>query len=182
MMDSLGVIIRPAVLDDFDKVETLAKELPHWFTQSGLQSIRKDFHFQKTLLVEREGKAFGFICYYSNQGDGYIGWMGVSPIVHRQGIGRVLVSGMIQDFKSKEIANVHVSTLGGMRWIMRHMPEPALFPEPWDFQTSNAFSIPIIPNARRVDIKNGDMKAGWNSAPFLAEDSAWRRNDGRGML
>lgn len=39
-------------------------------------------------------------------------WMGVLPTAHRKGIGRALISELIQDFKSQGITSIYVSTLG----------------------------------------------------------------------
>lgn len=104
--------IRQAKAHNFVDVEIIVKELPQWFTQGGIESIRKDLHFQKTLLAKQNDKILGFITYYSSQGNGHIGWMGVLPTAHRKGIGRALISELIQDFKSQGITSIYVSTLG----------------------------------------------------------------------
>jgi N-acetylglutamate synthase-like GNAT family acetyltransferase len=103
---------RPANTDEFEQIESLVRTLPQWFTSGGLDSIKKDFNFQKTIVARLDQALVGFITYYVNQGKGNISWMAVSPQMHRKGIGRSLVAAMIREMRKWNVKEVFVSTLG----------------------------------------------------------------------
>lgn len=104
--------IRPGTLNDLTDIETIARQLPQWFTQSGIELIRRDFYFQKSFVYCEDEMPAAFITYYADQGKGHIGWLAVSPNFQKKGIGRKLTRTVSNEFLSKGIDEVFVSTLG----------------------------------------------------------------------
>jgi GNAT superfamily N-acetyltransferase len=71
-----------------------------------------DFPFQR-LLVATDGSALrGFLSFFVHEGMARIGWMGVDPERHRQGIGRALVDALVATLRPAGVEGVLVDTLG----------------------------------------------------------------------
>ncbi|MEZ6191151.1 MAG: GNAT family N-acetyltransferase [Phycisphaerales bacterium] len=101
-------------LSDGQYAEALAitSDLREWFTPTGLANLAKDLKFQVGVAAMRGERLVGFLCYYSEQGVGHIGWLAVNPGLHRQGIGRALVQHVIERLQHAGISEVRVETLG----------------------------------------------------------------------
>lgn len=84
--------VRAFRTSDLDGIRKIVLELhPKWFDNVAIVNIPIDVKFQKTYVADIEGSVVGFICLRSQDGKPYIGWMGVSPSLHGQGIGKNLV-------------------------------------------------------------------------------------------
>lgn len=84
--------VREFRLSDLGGIKKIVQELhPKWFDDGAVVNIPIDVRFQKTYVADNEGAVVGFICLRSQDGKPYIGWAGVSPGSHGQGIGKNLV-------------------------------------------------------------------------------------------
>ena len=78
---------------DLDEIKKIIKNLhPKWFDDNALNNIPIDIHFQKTFVATDNGNIVGFMCLRSQDGKPYIGWMGVNPVLHHKGIGKILMN------------------------------------------------------------------------------------------
>lgn len=98
--------------DDFDEVLYVARKLPEWFTESGIEEISIDLNFQHGLVVKSENKMIGFITYYTDQGKAHIGWLAVSPNYQGKGLGLILFNKLKEQLSGFKIKQIFVSTLG----------------------------------------------------------------------
>src|SRR5688572_14612027 len=92
-------MIRALVEADYSEVMEVVAGLPDWFDDTAITiSIPIDIRHQHGFVAERHGKVVGFITLYVAEGKLNIGWLGVRPDLHRQGIGRLLLD------KAEEVA------------------------------------------------------------------------------
>lgn len=91
-------LIRALVEADYSAVVEVVAGLPDWFDETAIISIPIDIKHQRGFVAERHGKVVGFITLYVAEGKLNIGWLGVQPDLHRQGIGRLLLD------KAEEVA------------------------------------------------------------------------------
>lgn len=87
--------------EDLQPILKIAHQLPQFFTAKGLELIRIDLQSQKGFVYRSNDRIVGFITYFSNQGIGEIGWMGVLPDHQSQGLG----SKLLQNLKLELIKN-----------------------------------------------------------------------------
>ena len=106
------VSLRAATAADLDRVLDVARSLPAWFTERGLTHMRADVPFQRTLLAESGGDVVGFVAFFSHEGVGRIGWMGVRKDLRRGGVGRALVEAWAKELAAAGVTRVLVDTLG----------------------------------------------------------------------
>lgn len=95
-----------------EEVVKIALALPEWFTVNGIELIKKDILFQSGLLATKDEQTIGFLTFFVNQGEATIGWMGVLPKFHKNGIGTALIGELKNLLLMNDIHTVLVSTLG----------------------------------------------------------------------
>ncbi|MBC8479591.1 MAG: GNAT family N-acetyltransferase [FCB group bacterium] len=98
--------------EDVAGVLEIARSLTEWFTETGVKNIQRDLEFQKILLAEIADNIVGFLSYYTYDGVGNIGWMGVVKSHHRASIGKLLFECFEEEMKNYEIYTLQVLTLG----------------------------------------------------------------------
>ncbi|XOA43085.1 MAG: GNAT family N-acetyltransferase [Candidatus Nealsonbacteria bacterium] len=105
--------IRKSNLKDFKGVMRVVRKLhPKWFNKFAIQkAIPLDFKVHKGFVVEEKNKIVGFITYTSKEGQVKIGWIGVDPKYHRQGIGTKLLKTLERELKRIKIKDLRVETL-----------------------------------------------------------------------
>jgi ribosomal protein S18 acetylase RimI-like enzyme len=106
------IIIRNYEESDFEQIIDIAKALPKWFTENGINKMQIDLKYQQGFFVLKDSRIIGFLSFYVTEGVGHIGWMGILPDFHRQGIGRKLVEQLISELKQGGIQELQVNTLG----------------------------------------------------------------------
>ena len=106
------MIIRGLERSDFDAVIEIAQSLPEWFTNSGIDSIRKDIVFQMGIIGIENRLPVGFLTFFVNQGVATIGWMGVRPNYHRGGVGKAMLEHLKDCLARARVNKILVSTLG----------------------------------------------------------------------
>lgn len=97
---------------DIEKCLAIAATLPQWFTAKGLRLMRTDLHYQKGLVALKNNQWVGFLSYFVNQAKAEIGWMGVLPEFHRNGLGKLLLKQLAFELTEFGITELYVKTLG----------------------------------------------------------------------
>ena len=91
----------------------MAKLLPQWFTELGIQQIARDLQTQNG-LVTLEGKNIaGFVTYAITVDEtvAELTWIAVHPNLHRKGIGRSLVEALEEVVVGLGVSALEVSTV-----------------------------------------------------------------------
>ncbi|MGZ3794587.1 MAG: GNAT family N-acetyltransferase [Bdellovibrio sp.] len=101
------------IMTEMDKllVLNIARSLPEFFTQKGIEFISSDFHSQKGFVFRTNDKLVGFVTYFSNQGIAEIGWMGVKPEFQGRQIGTQLLNHLKNELIKNNCSSVIVKTL-----------------------------------------------------------------------
>jgi ribosomal protein S18 acetylase RimI-like enzyme len=107
-----GITIRNYEPEDYEKVITIAKVLPEWFTENGIDKMKIDLRFQNGLVANLESDIIGFVSFFTLEGEGHVGWMGITPDYHRQGIGSKLIDHLKTRLKDGGVRSLNVLTLG----------------------------------------------------------------------
>ena len=91
----------------------VAGSLPAWFDADSRQRVIPiDLRYQDGFIALDGEKVIGFITLFVAEGRVNIGWMGVTPDYHYQGIGRSLVGAAADYCKQREIDELATYTLG----------------------------------------------------------------------
>ena len=104
--------IRKLRMADRAAVGRIARSLPEWFTAEGQTMIAQDVQTQQGFVAVEGDRVVGFLTYFTHEGIGHIGWLGVAPAKHRQGIGRLLSERFESALRRLNIAVAEVATLG----------------------------------------------------------------------
>lgn len=101
------------VMTEMDKflVLDIARSLPEFFTQKGVEFINSDFHSQKGFVFRTNDKPVGFVMYFSNQGMAEIAWMGVKPEFQGKEIGTQLLNHLKSELIKNKCSSLIVKTL-----------------------------------------------------------------------
>jgi ribosomal protein S18 acetylase RimI-like enzyme len=106
------ISIRKYESDDYDQLINIAKALPEWFTKNGIGKMEIDLRYQTGFVALSGSEIVGFLSFFTIEGEGQIGWLGVNPEFHRKGIGRTLLNKVISELKEAGIKTLQVYTLG----------------------------------------------------------------------
>ena len=104
--------IRSGNASDLGHIMNISRSLGDWFNEDGIKYIEQDFTFEKTIIAEVDSKPIGFLSYFTYEGIGYLGWMGVYENYHGSGAGKSLFDEFEKIMKAKEINTLQVKTLG----------------------------------------------------------------------
>ena len=75
--------------------------------------MQADLRYQCGFVAEDGNKeVVGFISFFVNQGKAEIGWIGIHPDLHRQGVGRSLLHRLLRELESTQVSELYVHTLG----------------------------------------------------------------------
>ena len=105
--------IRRMVAGDLSSVVEIAKLLPQWFTESGLDGIARDVQTHEGFVALDNGNIVGFAIYATDkdENEAELTWIGVHPELHRRGIGRTLVKAVETDLAQRGFLSLEVSTV-----------------------------------------------------------------------
>jgi ribosomal protein S18 acetylase RimI-like enzyme len=106
------ITIRTYTNLDFEQLIDIGKTLSEWFTKNGISHMSIDLRFQKGYVAVIDSQIVGFLSFFTVEGEGQIGWMGVIPELHRNGIGRMLVNQLVSELKEVGVKTLRVYTLG----------------------------------------------------------------------
>lgn len=84
---------------------------PKWFDKQAVRNIPVDISFQKCFIAKDKEQIVGFISIVSQDGKPYIGWFGVVPNLHRQGIGKLLLEQVERELKKTNAEDLRVKTV-----------------------------------------------------------------------
>lgn len=104
--------IRNYEKSDFQKIIDITKALHKWFTENGIRYMQIDLRYQQGFVALNDSGIVGFLTFFVTEGIGHIGWIGILPELHRQGIGRKLVEQLISELNQEGIHELRVNTLG----------------------------------------------------------------------
>ena len=109
----MSIEIRVMTEDDVAAVLVVAQSLPDWFDEDARQrAIPMDLRFQDVFIAAEDQKVVGFITLYVAEGRVNIGWMGVHPDYHRQGVGAALLNAAEGYCRERGINELACYTLG----------------------------------------------------------------------
>ena len=106
------MVLRCLEKSNIDAVLGIAQSLPQWFTEGGVELIRKDIFFQAGIIRIENRVPIKFITSFVNQGVATIGWMGVRPENQRGGVGKAIVEHLKECLIRSNVTQILVSTLG----------------------------------------------------------------------
>ena len=112
MADLKDITVRPLEGSDFEEVMAIVRALPKWFSETGIKNMEIDLKYQRGLVAIKDDRIHGFLTFYVYEGQAQLAWMGVLPEFHRQGVGRLLLTELIQTVKTDGIILLKVNTLG----------------------------------------------------------------------
>jgi len=98
--------------DDLAAAMTVARSLPEWFNDGGIEQMTVDLCHQRGAVAEVDHDVVGFITWFSRAGVGEIGWIAVAPDHHRRGIGARLLEYAEDRLRRSGATEVQVETLG----------------------------------------------------------------------
>lgn len=110
--------IRSFTPKDLEQIVRIAELLPEWFDEDArTRAIPIDLKFQEVFVCEGYGNSpdqtlLGFIALFIAEGRVNIGWMGVHPDYHRQGIGGMLIRAAEDYCRSIDVDELATYTLG----------------------------------------------------------------------
>jgi GNAT superfamily N-acetyltransferase len=90
----------------------IARRLPQYFTQGGLENLNRDIKTHRLFLVEESGEVRGFITLFSKYPYvAEISWLAVKLEHQRKGYGTAMVNFITLELKSKGVRFLEVKTL-----------------------------------------------------------------------
>lgn len=106
-----NVQIRKIEKHDFETLLSLAKELPEWFTEKGLEKIATDSQVKTGFVAVLRNEIIGFIIFHTYD-RATVDWIAVKREFHRQGVGTLLLKQVEADLFHLGIKEYYVETLG----------------------------------------------------------------------
>ena len=104
--------IRKGSTSDIEDVLKIARSLDDWFSESGIKYIKQDLEFQRLLIAELDSLPIGFLSFFTYEGVGYLGWIGVYERYHGSEAAEMLFLEFERIMKDCELNVLQVKTLG----------------------------------------------------------------------
>ena len=111
--DIMTLHIRQIIREDHATIVAMAKLLPQWFTELGIQQIARDLQTQNGLVTLEGENIAGFVTYTITVDEtvAELTWIAVHPNLHRKGIGRSLVEALEEVVVGLGVSALEVSTV-----------------------------------------------------------------------
>jgi ribosomal protein S18 acetylase RimI-like enzyme len=111
--DIMTLHIRQIIREDHATIVAMAKLLPQWFTELGIQRIARDLQTQNGLVALEDENIAGFVTYAITVDEtaAELTWIAVHPNLHRKGIGRSLVEALEEVLVRLGASALEVSTV-----------------------------------------------------------------------
>jgi GNAT superfamily N-acetyltransferase len=106
------IILREGDASDTAAVLQIAISLDEWFNEDGIKYIEQDLEFQKLIIAEFDSEPIGFLSFFTYEGVGYLGWIGIYQQHHGIGAGEMLFFEFERLMKGRKINVLQVKTLG----------------------------------------------------------------------
>jgi ribosomal protein S18 acetylase RimI-like enzyme len=104
--------IRKIKKNDYRSILGIAKGLPGWFTEKGVQSITTDMKSEPCFIATKENNVVGFVIYAVHEENACLKWIGVKKKYQRQEIGTKLLMRLEKHLSKVRISEYVVETLG----------------------------------------------------------------------
>jgi ribosomal protein S18 acetylase RimI-like enzyme len=111
--DIMTLHIRQIIREDHATIVAIAKLLPQWFTELGIEQIARDLQTQNGLVTLEDENIAGFVTYAITVDEtvAELTWIAVHPNLHRKGIGRSLVEALEEVLVGLGVSALEVSTV-----------------------------------------------------------------------
>jgi GNAT superfamily N-acetyltransferase len=107
------IAVRAMRGEDHEAVLAVVEELHEWFDEGARRhAIPIDLAHQDGFVAVAEGVVVGFITLYVAEGRVNIGWLGVRPGLHRQGVGSLLLASAEEYARLRGLDEIATYTLG----------------------------------------------------------------------
>ena len=107
------VAIRTMEPADVEGALGVARALPEWFNDDGLDQMAGDLPAHDGAVAVAGGGIAGFVSWAVEGEIGEITWIGVLPGAHRTGIGTRLIEHALDRLRKDGVTQARVETLGG---------------------------------------------------------------------
>ena len=114
--DIMTLHIRQIIREDHATIVAMAKLLPQWFTELGIQEIARDLQTQNGLVALDDENIAGFVTYAITVDEtvAELTWIAVHPKLHRKRIGRSLVESLEEVLARLGVLALEVSTVADL--------------------------------------------------------------------
>lgn len=109
---SEDIRLRGMEAGDYAGAMSIARSLPEWFNDQGIEQMSHDLRIQHGAVAEANGRIVGFVTWCVHDGIGEIAWIGVGPDLHRKGVGTSLLAFAEIALRDLGVVEVEVETLG----------------------------------------------------------------------
>jgi ribosomal protein S18 acetylase RimI-like enzyme len=109
----MTLCIRQIIQEDHATIVAMAKLLPQWFTELGVQQIARDLQIQNGIVALENENIAGFVTYAItvDKTVAELTWIAVHSNLHRKGIGRSLVEALEEVLVRLGVSALEVSTV-----------------------------------------------------------------------
>lgn len=151
----MSIEIRVISEGDADAVLAVAQALPDWFDEDARRrAIPVDLRFQDVFIAVEDDEVVGFITLYVAEGRVNIGWMGVRPDFHRQGVGAALLNAAERYCRERGINELATYTLGeGVDYAPYDHTRAFYFAEGFSIYQRSQTDNPSIPEEIKIKKK-----------------------------
>jgi len=148
------VTLRSVTEDDIAALVSLVTDLPEWFNKDVPEKVRLDCARCAGLVAEVEGAIVGFVLWLKEADVYEIKWLAVVRERHRQGIGSLLIDGLVDTAREAGAKRISVDTLAPT-----HEYEP--YARSRAFYEARGFQL--------AGIESGGFPEGWDKATYALE-------------
>jgi GNAT superfamily N-acetyltransferase len=107
-----GISLRKTTPADVPALAAVLEGLPEWFSAIEVQTLREVAGSLSGLAaVEDDAAVVGFVIWEQRPDEWEIRWIGVVSRLHRRGIGRLLITRMLERLRATGVHRVRVKTV-----------------------------------------------------------------------
>jgi len=106
------VQLRDATSQDAPAMTALVASLPEWFTPEAVETVREAVPGMPAVVAaNKTGEIVGFLAWEQRPDEWEICWIGVVRELHRQGLGRKMLTRMLGRARAAGISRIRVQTV-----------------------------------------------------------------------
>jgi len=141
--------IRPFTARDVRGMIAVARKLhPRWIPEVHIATMPVDFRCQRGLVAVERKRIVGYVSYVSEDGIPRITRLGVSPALHRKGIGKRLVAAVEREVKRAGAKALQVEAMGWTRPVASQHADTMRFYAALGFKTVRKHPIHVEAGGR----------------------------------